>query len=325
MCEDHSPPVPMRAVLHDVEVKQPIKLEPVDSVEIVCLMDNVTDVFMPDQGPARVVKERVLTDATKLRSRGITIFDELAGTLTGPAGDRPPLVLLHGLTFDRRQWAPLLRELDAVEPDRRVLTLDLPGHGESLPQPDYRMARVAGLVERAVSAAGLEPPVVIGHSIGGVIATEYAARFPARGVVNLDQPLLPGPFGALVRGAEPTLSGPDWRAFWDGLLAGMGIASLPAEARALVAQTSAPRADLLLGYWDEILHGSDAAIAAQRRENLAGIAAKEIGYRWVTSAQPAPAYAQWLSDVLPGIKITVLPGGHFPHLGYPGELAKMLA
>ena len=53
MCEDHSPPAPMRAVLHDVEVKQPITLEPVDSVEIVSLMDNVTDVFMPDQGPAR--------------------------------------------------------------------------------------------------------------------------------------------------------------------------------------------------------------------------------------------------------------------------------
>ena len=53
MCQDHSPPAPIRTVLHDVEVKQPIRLEPVDSVEIVSLMDNVTDVFMPDQGPAR--------------------------------------------------------------------------------------------------------------------------------------------------------------------------------------------------------------------------------------------------------------------------------
>jgi 7,8-dihydropterin-6-yl-methyl-4-(beta-D-ribofuranosyl)aminobenzene 5'-phosphate synthase len=43
----------MRAVLHAVEVKQPITLQPVDSVEILSLMDNVTDVFMPDQGPAR--------------------------------------------------------------------------------------------------------------------------------------------------------------------------------------------------------------------------------------------------------------------------------
>jgi pimeloyl-ACP methyl ester carboxylesterase len=252
-------------------------------------------------------------------------FDDLAGTLTGPAGDRPPLVLLHGLTFDRRQWAPLLRELDAREPGRRVLTLDLPGHGESPRQPDYHMARVAGLVARAVSAAGLEAPVVVGHSIGAVIATEYAAVFPARGVVNLDQPLLPGPFGALVRGAEPALNGPEWRAFWDRLLDGMGIASLPAKMRALVAQTSAPRADLLLGYWDEIMRGTDAVIAAQRRDHLAAIAARGIGYRWVTSAQPPPAYAQWLCDALPAIEITVLPGSHFPHLAHSGELAAMLA
>jgi 7,8-dihydropterin-6-yl-methyl-4-(beta-D-ribofuranosyl)aminobenzene 5'-phosphate synthase len=53
MCQDNSAPAPLGTVLRDVEVAQPITLEPVDSVEIVCLMDNVTDVFMPDQGPAR--------------------------------------------------------------------------------------------------------------------------------------------------------------------------------------------------------------------------------------------------------------------------------
>jgi 7,8-dihydropterin-6-yl-methyl-4-(beta-D-ribofuranosyl)aminobenzene 5'-phosphate synthase len=52
MCEDHSPPPAPPPVLHDVEVRQPIPLEAVDSVEITTLMDNVTDVFMPDQGPA---------------------------------------------------------------------------------------------------------------------------------------------------------------------------------------------------------------------------------------------------------------------------------
>src|SRR5258708_3864424 len=53
MCVDLSPPAPPSAVLHDVEIADPIMLDPVDSVEIVSLMDNVTDVFMPDQGPAR--------------------------------------------------------------------------------------------------------------------------------------------------------------------------------------------------------------------------------------------------------------------------------
>jgi len=53
VCQDPSLPAHAPAVLHDVEVRQQIPLQPVDSVEIVSLMDNVTDVFMPDQGPAR--------------------------------------------------------------------------------------------------------------------------------------------------------------------------------------------------------------------------------------------------------------------------------
>ena len=53
MCVDHSPPARTPAVLHDVAAVQQINLEPVDSVEITTLMDNVTDVFMPDQGPAK--------------------------------------------------------------------------------------------------------------------------------------------------------------------------------------------------------------------------------------------------------------------------------
>ena len=41
------------ALLHDVELKVTIDLEPVDAVVVTTLMDNVTDTFMPDQGPAR--------------------------------------------------------------------------------------------------------------------------------------------------------------------------------------------------------------------------------------------------------------------------------
>ncbi len=52
MCEDHSQLPALPPVLHEVEVKQPIPLQAVDSVQITTLMDNVTDMFMPDQGPA---------------------------------------------------------------------------------------------------------------------------------------------------------------------------------------------------------------------------------------------------------------------------------
>jgi pimeloyl-ACP methyl ester carboxylesterase len=42
---------------------------------------------------------------------------------------RPPLVLLHGLTFDRAMRQPALAELRKTDPGRQVLALDLPGHG----------------------------------------------------------------------------------------------------------------------------------------------------------------------------------------------------
>ncbi len=53
MCVDNSPPAAMPGVFHEVAGVPRIDLAPVDSVEIVALMDNLTDIFMPDQGPAR--------------------------------------------------------------------------------------------------------------------------------------------------------------------------------------------------------------------------------------------------------------------------------
>jgi 7,8-dihydropterin-6-yl-methyl-4-(beta-D-ribofuranosyl)aminobenzene 5'-phosphate synthase len=53
VCTDEGTPSVPPALLHDVELKVTIELEPVDSVVVTTLMDNVTDMLMPDQGPAR--------------------------------------------------------------------------------------------------------------------------------------------------------------------------------------------------------------------------------------------------------------------------------
>jgi 7,8-dihydropterin-6-yl-methyl-4-(beta-D-ribofuranosyl)aminobenzene 5'-phosphate synthase len=53
VCTDEGTAGAPPALLHDVELKVTIGLEPVDSVVVTTLMDNVTDTFMPDQGPAR--------------------------------------------------------------------------------------------------------------------------------------------------------------------------------------------------------------------------------------------------------------------------------
>ena len=53
MCTDDSPASVAAAVRHDVEPAFEIDLEPVDSVAVLTLMDNVTDNLMADHGPAR--------------------------------------------------------------------------------------------------------------------------------------------------------------------------------------------------------------------------------------------------------------------------------
>jgi pimeloyl-ACP methyl ester carboxylesterase len=236
-----------------------------------------------------------------------------------------PLVLLHGLTYDRRHWDPVLRELAVLDPGRKTLALDLPGHGDAPRRDSYRIAEVADVLHEQVLAAGLDEPVVLaGHSIGAVIATKYAARYPAAGVLNIDQPLLPGPFGAIVRAAEPTLRGPEWRQVWDRMLAGMALDSLPPAARAIAETATDPRPDLLLGYWDEVLHGDDAALRAERTADLRTLAAQGTAYEWVTAGEPPPPYREWLTGVLPAVRITVIPGSHFPHLADPARIARIL-
>jgi pimeloyl-ACP methyl ester carboxylesterase len=67
-----------------------------------------------------------------------TLFGNLAGDHREP-DRRPPLVLLHGLTFDRTSWHPARAELATLDPGRQVLALDLPGHGESPAWASYDM------------------------------------------------------------------------------------------------------------------------------------------------------------------------------------------
>jgi pimeloyl-ACP methyl ester carboxylesterase len=91
----------------------------------------------------------------------------------------PPVVLLHGITGHARVWDHLA---DRLVPDRRVLALDQRGHGDSDPAPDddYRVATMADDLAAFVSSLGLDRFALLGHSMGGRIAIQYAAAHAAR-------------------------------------------------------------------------------------------------------------------------------------------------
>jgi pimeloyl-ACP methyl ester carboxylesterase len=156
----------------------------------------------------------------------------LGGFLQGRPDDRPPLVLLHGLTFDHRMWLPAINALRTRDPERQVLVLDLPGHGDSAMLAACDPEDVAAAVASAVDHAGLDRPVMVGHSIAAVMASVYAAIYPTRGVVNVDQPLDIS-FLRLLQANQEVITGPGFSQLWPGILASMQIDVLPETAQRL--------------------------------------------------------------------------------------------
>ncbi len=91
-------------------------------------------------------------------------------------GNKPPLILLHGLTADGACWNPLARafegEYDVIMPDAR-------GHGKSsVPEYGYRYDDHANDVVGFIKELRISPPILLGHSMGGMTAAVVASRKP---------------------------------------------------------------------------------------------------------------------------------------------------
>jgi pimeloyl-ACP methyl ester carboxylesterase len=250
----------------------------------------------------------------------------LAADDAGSSDQRPPLVLLHGLSFSRRIWAPILDALDCIDVGRRVVSLDLPGHGESPGWAAYEVETLADGVHRAVEEAQLKSPVIVGHSMSAIIATVYAARYETRGVVNVDQALQPAPFARLVQSLADQLRGRDFPALWERFIASMHIEKLPPSAQDLVCSISTPRQDLVIGYWRDLLHRSPEELSEWMNGVVARLRATRVPYLIVSGHELEPDYLRWLREVLPQSIVATWPAsGHFPHLVHPGRFAELLA
>ena len=253
------------------------------------------------------------------------LFARLAGDLDGDPDHRAPLILLHGLTFDRAMWRPALAELATIDPGRRVLAVDLPGHGHSPAWPSYDAEGVAEAVHRAALAAKLPAPVLVGHSVAAMIATVYAARYPARGVVNVDQWLQIEPIARLVQSQAGQIRGPGFPAIWEMFEASMHMELLPSAAQELLRSARYLGQDLITGYWRELLERPVAELASDVAAMLAGLRAAKVPYLFIAGHDVEPEYQDWLNHALPRARVTVWPGsGHFPHLAHPRRFAECL-
>jgi pimeloyl-ACP methyl ester carboxylesterase len=130
----------------------------------------------------------------KLIRDGIALAYEEAGQ------GAPSLVFVHGLACHRGFWAAQVKHFSR---HYRVLAVDLRGHGDSdAPEQRYTMQLLADDVAWMCSQLGIERPVIVGHSLGGLVALELAAGHSeqVRAITLVDSILLaPGVRGRFVR------------------------------------------------------------------------------------------------------------------------------
>ena len=234
--------------------------------------------------------------------------DEGAGT---------PVVFLHGLTFDRRTWRPIIERLDGCV---RSIAIDLPAHGDSggAPAP---LDEVAAQVHQLVGSLAVDRPVVVGHSMSGGLASFYAAAYPSRGLVSIDNGPDIRPFAQLVQQLEPALCGPGFTQVWQSFEDSLGLERIPEPVRSLVLETHEVKQDVVVGYWQTVLRTDpdelQALIDAQIRQldvPCLGVFGRPITpsererFGWLPDVQ----LEEWAGD------------GHFVHLVDPDRFATRL-
>ncbi len=229
-------------------------------------------------------------------------------------GTGKSIVYLHGLSFDRHMWLPAIEHLGK---NYRCIAVDLPGHGSSSDRWNYDLEEIAAELQELVVHLTLDRPVVVGHALGAILATVYAATYPVALVVNIDQPLYISPFVDLIQGGKSDLTSNNFRATVDRIVPNPANARVPERYLNLVS--SRPRQDVVLGYWRILLESTPAEIEALISAKLRAVTAP---YLAIHSAPVADFYRGWLTAHLENLEIFVMPeGDRFPHLTDPQGFA----
>jgi sigma-B regulation protein RsbQ len=150
------------------------------------------------------------------------------------------VILVHGWTCDETSWK---YTVPALAEKYRVITLDLPGHGQSGSPKDgkFSMELFARAVEAVRSEAKADRVVLVGHSMGTPVIREYARLYPQHvaGLVLVDGLIKINPGGAAPQPSQ--MSGPDGMKNRENMIKGMFSASTtPAERDHILKMMLAP-------------------------------------------------------------------------------------
>jgi pimeloyl-ACP methyl ester carboxylesterase len=233
-----------------------------------------------------------------------------------PPGQRgPPLILIHGAGGSHRHWPLELRTM----PGRRVIAVDLPGHGDS-PGPGRRaIDGYARDLPAFMDAMELARAVLVGHSMGGAIALTLALDWPDRvaglGLVGTGARLRVTP--ALLQAASDPASfqaGIEVMADWSF---GPGASpALRSEYREGLRRLPAA-----------VVHGDFSACDPfDVRERLSELRLPTAVVCGDADRSTPPRYSEFLRAQIAGARLSLIPGaGHMVALEAPAATVAALA
>lgn len=254
------------------------------------------------------------------------------------AGQGPVVVLVHGITSASDTWRDLLPFLAE---SHTVIAPDLLGHGESAkPRGDYSLGAYAAGIRDLLLALGHQRATVVGHSLGGGVAMQFAYQFPERcerlalissGGLGREVHMLLR--AASLPGSEIVLP---FIASSGVLSAGAAVGSFlarlglrPANDLAEIARGYASLGDArarraFLHTLRAVIDPLGQRVSARDRLYLAGEMPTLI--IWGQGDRVIPVvHARDAHAAMPGSRLEILArAGHFPHLDDPRTVARAL-
>ncbi len=138
-----------------------------------------------------------------IASQMLTTYTPDKGIAYISQGEGQPVILIHGVAASRYDWTRLMPDL--AKAGFRAYALDLPGHGDSEKPDDpeqYHVEAIHARLQSWIDSLHLEqPPILVGHSLGGYLSLVYTHRHPGgvQGMVLIDPLYSPEQLSPLIR------------------------------------------------------------------------------------------------------------------------------